>query len=797
MTTTPVLWSNSTLVNAVDTPPGDDDQSCPSIVTYAGGYVVVWHDNANNGATNPGYTNVKAQRYDFMGNKVGLVVNVSNVFSNADPRILSGFNTKDDSAAVVSLANGGFAIAFVTPGSSNGDIEYVQYRADGSEQFRRALNLSFDNVYSVRLSATENSDVRISYTAYNNNDNDEASFMRTINSAGILGAAVEILPADAHADIAGAVRLTTGRHAVLVERYQNDSDTLLGDEYSKLSLMFVESDGQTSIGGFFLAENEEEPNYLDHSRVAALANGRVVVAWRDLGATGGFNVAFAIYAYDEGEIARDLMPIASNAVGHQTLHDVVGLADGGFMLAWRDHNTDVSYAQCFDADGDPQGLVANIGSNVQGARLTLLADGRVAVAFQRGNGGTVDFDDDIDVRTYIIDPRSGILNGSNGDDQMTSTPGGSFVFGLGGNDTIRGRDGDDHLNGGSGIDALHGEGGADGLTGEAGDDNLYGGDGDDFLSGGADNDFLNGGEGNDDLYGGGGNDQLFGGAGVADEMFGGTGNDIYYVDAPGDFIQESSASNGGTDFVYSSASIFLVDFLEDAELIGTAAISGRGNGLNNKITGNGAANILGGGDGNDTLNGVGGNDTILGDAGADVLNGGSGWDTLNYKDSTSRVQVDLGMKVVLQGYAQGDSISGFEFVVGSKYNDILVGSTLANRITGGVGRDFLTGGAGNDGFYYTALVDSTLDALGRDTITDFNVNGDWIDLSAIDANGALAGNTGFTFIGSAAFTAAGQINVTQNGVDTLININTTGAAAPNMRIILQGLLTLDSGDFVL
>ena len=70
MTTTPVLWSNSTLVNAVDTPPGDDDQSCPSIVTYAGGYVVVWHDNANNGATNPGYTNVKAQRYDFMGNKV-------------------------------------------------------------------------------------------------------------------------------------------------------------------------------------------------------------------------------------------------------------------------------------------------------------------------------------------------------------------------------------------------------------------------------------------------------------------------------------------------------------------------------------------------------------------------------------------------------------------------------------------------------------------------------------------------------------------------------------------------------
>ena len=797
MTTTPVFWNSSSLVNAPDTPPGDNDQSCPSIVTYAGGYVVVWQDNANNGSSNPFTTNVKAQRYDYLGNKVGLGINVSNIFSSADPRILAGMNTKDDSAAVVSLANGGFAIAFVTPGSSNGDIEYVQYRADGSEQFRRALNLSFDNVYSVKLSATETSGVRISYTAYNNDDNEESSFIRTINSAGTLGSAAEIYPADAHEDIAGAVRLSTGRHAVLVERFQNDADTLLGDEYSGLFLRFVESDGQTVLGGFIVAENEEEPNYLDHSRVAALADGRVVVAWRDAGAIGGFNVAFAIYDYDDGEITRDLMPIASNALGNQTLHDVVGLADGGFMLAWRDHNTDVSYAQCFDVDGDPQGVAGNIGSNVQSARLTLLADGRVAVAFQRGDGGTVDFDDDIDVRTYIIDPRSGIINGTSGDDEMASMPGGSLMFGLGGDDTMRGLDGEDSLNGGSGDDTIHGEGGDDNQTGEAGDDNLQGGDGDDFLSGGADNDLLNGGEGNDGLYGGSGNDQLFGGAGVADEMYGGSGNDIYYVDAPGDFIQESSASNGGTDFVYSSAGLVLAEFVEDAELIGSAAISAKGNGLNNKITGNAAANILGGEAGSDTLNGMGGNDTLLGDAGADVLNGGSGWDTLSYRDSTARVLVDLATKVVSQGYAQGDSISGFEFVVGSKYNDILVGSTTANRITGGAGRDFLTGGTGNDGFYYKAVLDSTVDVLGRDTITDFNVNGDFIDLSAIDANGALAGNTAFSFIGTAAFTAAGQINITQNGVDTLVNINTTGGATPNMRIILQGLLTLDSGDFVL
>ena len=797
MATTPVFWSTSTPVHAADGPTGDNDQSCPSIVTYAGGYVVVWQDNANNGASNPFYSNVKAQRYDYLGNKVGLVINVSNLFSEADPRILPGLNTTDDSAAVVSLPNGGFAIAFVTIGNSDNDIEYVQYRADGSEQFRRSLNLSSDDVFSVRLSATETSGVRISYTARNNDDNEDASFMRTINSAGTLGAAVEVFPADTHEDIAGAVRTTTGLHAVLVERFQNSADSLLGDEYSYLNLMFLESDGQTNIGGFIVAENEEEPNSLDHSRVAALANGRVVVAWRDAGAIGGYNVAFAIYDYDDGEIARNLLPISSNILGHQTLHDVVGLADGGFMLAWRDHNTDMSYAQCFDVDGDPQGGVASIGSNVQGARLTLLADGRVAVAFQRGNGGPVDFDDDINVRTYIIDPRSGIINGTDGDDHMASTPGGSFVFGLDGHDTMRGRGGEDHLNGGSGDDSIFGEAGDDSLTGEAGDDLLQGGDGEDFLSGGADDDLLNGGEGNDRLFGGSGNDQLFGGAGLSDEMYGGIGNDIYFVDAPDDFIQESSAADGGTDFVYSSAGLVLAEFVEDAELIGSLAVSARGNGLNNKITGNAAANILGGEAGNDTLNGMAGNDTILGDVGTDVLNGGSGWDTLNYKDSTARVVVDLATNIVSQGYAQGDSISGFEFVVGSKHNDILVGGAQSNRFTGGLGRDFLTGGAGNDGFYYKSILDSTVDALGRDTITDFNVNGDFIDLSAIDANGALAGNTSFSFIGTAAFTAAGQINITQNGVDTLVNINTTGGSTADMRIILKGLLTLDSGDFVL
>lgn len=60
-----------------------------------------------------------------------------------------------------------------------------------------------------------------------------------------------------------------------------------------------------------------------------------------------------------------------------------------------------------------------------------------------------------------------------------------------------------------------------------------------------------------------------------------------------------------------------------------------------------------------------------------------------------------------------------------------------------MGANRLTGGGGNDRFVFNGLG-------ARDTIDDFN-RGDLIDLSAIDANGALAGGGVFAFIGAATF----------------------------------------------
>jgi serralysin len=70
-------------------------------------------------------------------------------------------------------------------------------------------------------------------------------------------------------------------------------------------------------------------------------------------------------------------------------------------------------------------------------------------------------------------------------------------------------------------------------------------------------------------------------------------------------------------------------------------------------------------------------------------------------------------------------------------------------------------------------------------------------LNLIDADEAVAGDQAFTFIGTAAFTAPGQINWFTNGTDTFVQLNTN--ADPTVDGIIQvfGVQTVDAGWFVL
>jgi Ca2+-binding RTX toxin-like protein len=113
---------------------------------------------------------------------------------------------------------------------------------------------------------------------------------------------------------------------------------------------------------------------------------------------------------------------------------------------------------------------------------------------------------------------------------------------------------------------------------------------------------------NNNLTGNAAGNSLDGGAG-ADRMSGGGGDDFYFVDSAGDVVVE--ALNGGIDTVNSSVSQILAANVEHLVLSGVAAIDGRGNSLNNTMTGNRANNVLEGGVGNDWLTGLAGNDTFV------------------------------------------------------------------------------------------------------------------------------------------------------------------------------------------
>jgi hypothetical protein len=134
---------------------------------------------------------------------------------------------------------------------------------------------------------------------------------------------------------------------------------------------------------------------------------------------------------------------------------------------------------------------------------------------------------------------------------------------------------------------------------------------------------------------------------------------------------------------------------------------------------------------------------------------------------------------------------------------------LSNTLNGGAGNDMLTtlfsssstlnGGAGADTLQcdfssdticdYNTVSDSPVGA-GRDKINGFNGEFHQIDLTTIDA---IPGGTdnAFTYIGSATFTAAGQLRY--NTTTGILSGSTDGDTAAEFEIQLVGAPALTVG----
>ena len=104
-----------------------------------------------------------------------------------------------------------------------------------------------------------------------------------------------------------------------------------------------------------------------------------------------------------------------------------------------------------------------------------------------------------------------------------------------------------------------------------------------------------------------------------------------------------------------------------------------------------------------------GNDHIHAGAGADAIDGGGGTDVVDYHLSGEGVTADLGTGKGTGGFAQGDTYTNVEGLIGSDFADHLTGDAHDNTFVGGKGADVIDGGAGTDTADYSHALDGAPD----------------------------------------------------------------------------------------
>ncbi len=576
-----------------------------------------------------------------------------------------------------------------------------------------------------------------------------------------------------------------------------------------------------------------EGDYVLSRHLGEINNGYIIGVNVDVGNNGAPTKAWAASS------TYGPHPVSTTTVNDGAWHMLTAVRDPDFLYLFVDGQFEAR-VRISGARGDLDGIPFVIGSTTNPggtpgpSRYTGLVD-ELRIYDTALSGPEV-------AQLYADQPREEVPTAWA--DRLVGTAGGESIDGLDGADTIRGL---------AGNDALTGSGGDDGLDGGEDADTLNGGAGNDRLEGGAGADSLVGGLGLDRLAGGEGADTLRGGA-EADTLIGGAGDDTFLLDTVANLVVEEA--DGGIDTAVRRGGTYTLGaHIENFLVQGSTGTGGTGNAMANVMTGGGGADtlsglggadrlagnaggdLLRGGDGADTIDGgagddrlEGGNDadSLAGGAGADTLAGGAGTDTLvggegndvYLVDSIADLVVELeggGVDTVVRtagSYTLGAGIENFlvqgslgargtgnalaNVLTGGGGADTLLGGGGNDVLVGGAGGDALTGGAGADLFRFEALGDSPAGLPGRDRIADFSViEGDRIDLSAIDADATQPGDQAFVLAAGALTGQPGEIAILALAGSLSLEADVTGDGLADFVLTLTGTPVLTAAQFIL
>ena len=615
--TIPFQWSSPFLVNTTTI----NAQQDPAITALADGrFIVVWEDNSQSPDDTSG-TAIRAQIFAADGSKSGaeFLVNTTAGNSQADPAITAlengGFVVAwaDSSQTGGDISFGAIRAQMFDANGTKSGAEFLVNTTTTGSQIRPAIEGLDDGRFVISW-----------WDPSQTGDDTSGNAIRAqIFNADGSASGTEFLVnttttnSQAYSDISA---LTDGRFVVT---WSDNSQSPDDPFNSAIRAQVFNADG-TKSGLEFLVNTSTQNSQVD-SRITTLADGRFVVSWSDGSMTGGDTSGGAIFAqvfYADGTKSGAEFMVNTITAGGQYESAIAALPDGRFVVAWADESgfysggpSLVVRAQVMNADGTKSGAEFLVSAPLNETTLptvTALADGRIALAwsdYSQTGGDT----SNAAVRGQIFDPRIAAvhLNGTTANDDFRGTGFGDVMRGSFGNDMLFGAAGDDELFGQWSDDTLSGNLGNDQLYGDSGDDQLYGNSGSDVLDGGSGNDVLNGGIGNDVLIGG-------------------TGNDTLIIDSLGDIIVEE-AGGGSDAVQTALFSLDLANFanVEKATLVGTLDLNLLGSAGANVLKGNTGANLIQGLGGHDTLNGFGGDDILQGGNGNDTLDGGTGIDNLD------------------------------------------------------------------------------------------------------------------------------------------------------------------------
>ena len=316
-----------------------NSQNQPAVAALSGGgHVVVWSSwNQDQGST----YGVFGQRYDTNGVAVGEEFQINTTMASTQ-----------DKPRVAGLDDGGFVVVWQDHSGADGNgwgVFGQRYAADGS-----ALGSEFQiNTHAVSTQhepdvAAVSGGFVVTWSSFNQDVglSDYGVFAQRYNNDGsVNGAEFQINTTTANQQEASAVVSLTGGGFVTVWADASGADS---DGWGIFGQRFA-SDGSV-VGSEFQVNTTVNGNQSGPA-VAQLADGGFLVVWEDQSGNDGANFGVFAQRFDSSGTAVGSEFIVNETIsGNQYQPQAIGLANGGFVIAWFGQNNDV-YLREYAADG--------------------------------------------------------------------------------------------------------------------------------------------------------------------------------------------------------------------------------------------------------------------------------------------------------------------------------------------------------------------------------------------------------------------------------------------------------------